>query len=207
VITDYDLAQLCAATYDPSVIWDHAWTAKDIHVVHKKCDGVDVIAFRGSQDMTDWERDFMGWPVKHPRLGWVHDGFILYADLIFEEIMAVVGHDVIFTGHSLGAARASDQAALFASHGAAPLHLAVFGEPRPGFEQLHNIIAKAIPTSVWYRNGSDPVTEVPALFGRYMHGPANSRSMTVEPERSSVITPVLPMEYHSIQLYVKGLSA
>lgn len=200
-LTDADLAELCAASYKPAYQWDNAWSAQDIHVAHKLIEGIDVIVFRGSVDYIDWVRDFKGIPEKHPRLGWCHDGFLDYMDLVFEEVMAVIGRDIIVTGHSLGAARASILAGLLVSHGSKLVARVVFGEPRPGFNQLATILRQSGAQLRSYRNGSDPVTQVPELFGRYVH-PSPLIALHAEPQRHDDMD---VLRYHDIDLYLSAL--
>jgi hypothetical protein len=203
IITDAQLAQLCADAYNPQAVWDTVWTADDIHVTHKIIEGTDIIVFRGSVDFVDWLADFDALPHKHPRLGWCHAGFLRYMDLVFENIMAVVGKEIIVTGHSLGAARASILAGLLIDHGSALKARVVFGEPRPAFRQLATIIQQSGCESRSYRNGADPVTQVPISFDPllpYRH-PSPLIDINVSPDPGDLS----PLQYHHINLYVKGV--
>jgi Lipase (class 3) len=210
MITDQTLAQLCAATYDPASVWDTVWTSDDVHVCHKVIDGVDIIACRGSVlkaedgsfSLTDWLRDLDAVPIKHPLLGWVHAGFVKYMDLVFENVLDVVGRDVIITGHSLGAARASDLTGLFLAHGCRVMARVTFGEPRPGFKRLAQIISDSGCVSRSYRNGIDPVPEVPVPFWPllpYVH--------ITEPLPFSLAPsePIDPRMWHNTKLYATGV--
>jgi hypothetical protein len=211
MFTDQMLAQLCSDSYDSEVIWDHVWTAKDVHVTHRLINGVDVIVCRGSVwtaedgsfNPIDWIRDLDALPVKHPLLGWVHAGFVDYMDLVFENVMDVVGRDVIITGHSLGAARASDLTGLFLAHGCRVMARVTFGEPRPGFKRLAQIISDSGCVSRSYRNGLDPVPEVPVPFWPllpYIH--------VTEPISFNLPPPnPIPTEYHHAPLYAAGVPA
>ena len=197
-ITDQTLAHLCAASYAPGAVWDTVWTADDIHVTHKEVEGVSVIVFRGSVDLNDWLADFDALPHKHPRLGWCHAGFLRYLDLVFENILAVCGRDIIVTGHSLGAARASIMAGLFLDHGSQLMARVVFGEPRPAFKRLAQIISDSGCVSRSYRNGLDPVPLVPVPFWPllpYVH-PTEPIAVSAPPANAD-----LPTEWHNIALY------
>jgi Lipase (class 3) len=203
-MTDAELAQLCADSYNPLAVWEHTWTADDIHVAHKLVEGVDVIVFRGSVDVNDWMADFDAIPTKHPLLGWCHAGFLRYMDLVFENVLGVLGREIIVTGHSLGAARASILTGLLLSHGSQVKARVVFGEPRPGFRQLKTIIEQSGCESRCYRNGEDPVTEVPLYFEpllRYVH-PSEPILLNAAPDPGDLS----PLQYHHINLYVKGLT-
>jgi hypothetical protein len=201
VITDADLAQLCALSYKPGAEWDHAWTAEEICVYHRVIEGVDVIVFRGSVTPADWLRDFKGLPEKHRLLGWCHDGFLDYMDLVFEETMAVVGREIIVTGHSLGAARASILAGLYAAHGSAPIARVVFGEPRPAFKQLRSILRDSGMQLRSYRNVRDPITLVPDLFDLYVH-PSDLLDIDGGSDASDPL-----FGQHHIEFYRKGVPA
>jgi hypothetical protein len=211
-ITDFDLAQLCAASYDPSAVWDHSWTADDIHVTHKHVDdvdgfksGVDIIVFRGSISFLDWWRDLEWLPHKHPRLGWCHAGFLRYMDLVFEEVNAVIGRDVIVTGHSLGGARASILAGLLLDHGSQLVARVTFGSPKPGFRKLATIIQQSGCGSRSYRNGIDPVPEVPIAFSLLPY--VDPSPLLLPLEISPAARAELPTSWHAIGNYVKGVSA
>lgn len=201
MITDNDLALLCQASYDPGAVWDHAWTADDIHVTHKMVEGVSVIVFRGSIDVNDWLADFDALPHKHPRLGWCHAGFLRYLDLVFENIMAVVGRDIIVTGHSLGAARASLLAGLLLDHGSQVMARVTFGEPRPAFKRLGEIIGNSGCISRSYRNGIDPVPLVPAFLWPLLPYQHVTEPLAISnPPDDSIV----PSFWHSIDLYAAG---
>jgi hypothetical protein len=201
MITDNTLALLCVASYDPNAKWDHVWTGNDIHVTHIQVDGVDIIVFRGSVDAQDWWLDLDAVPHKHPRLGWCHAGFLKYMDLVFENIMAVVGRNVIFCGHSLGAARASIMTGLFLDHGSQVMARVTFGEPRPAFDRLAEIIAKSGCVSRSYRNGLDPVPEFPVPFWPLFPYRRVTEPLMFEKSPANVI----PSEWHNVHLYGAGV--
>jgi hypothetical protein len=199
-VRDRDLAQLCAASYDDSVKWDHVWAAEDVHVAHKATDEGDVLVLRGSVDATDWMRDLDAMPVKHPLLGWCHGGFLRYMDLVMEEVMKVCSPAFI-TGHSLGAARASILAGLVHCHGFSVKQRVVFGEPRPGFGQLATILSTSGMSLRSYRNCDDPVTEVPVAIEPLL--PYQHASALIQLNAPG--EGVDPLKDHHIQLYVKGI--
>jgi len=169
VITDAALMQHVVDTYAPLGVmalgaWDQAWTREGVQVGLRHVGDVDVIAFRGSVDAQDWLRDFQGWPTLHPLLGYCHSGFLQGMDTVAEELgMAVdAGRSFILTGHSLGAARALLVAGLFVAKGRMlPAEVVTFGTPKPGMAKLSGILNHGGFPIRHYRNGPDPIAELP----------------------------------------------
>ena len=133
-----------------------------------KIDGIWYFGFRGSKSRNDWERDFEALAIWADDLKChVHPGF--YANGAIKTIvltaLAVIGDDdyVIF-GHSLGAAEAAIAAVyciLLAKK--RPLARIAWGEPRPGFSDLAQLLAE-IPNYNFVNGGTvdyDRVTDVP----------------------------------------------
>ena len=175
MITDKDLASICQDTYDSSVSWDFLDEGVDDGVwwAIRQLDGVDVVAFRGSDDFQDWVVDLRAAPIP-TRLGSVHAGFYSGIEKMWAELRGQSsGRPKIITGHSLGAARAAILCGLATLDGAPPHARIVFGEPKPGFIDLAKIIEGI--TSRSYRNGDnrhhDQVTDLPVTFPpfQYVH--------------------------------------
>lgn len=184
-ITDKDIADLCVGIYadpgSPPVTWDRFDDGEDSDRI---CWGVktvgdcDVLVFRGSMTFEDWRRDFDAWadPFGHAKIGPVHPGFLLGLDQVLDEYRQNAGGKLLVAGHSLGAGRASILCGLAMVAGIVPVGRVVFGEPRPGFRQLADVIAP-IAESRSYRNGRpgtfehDLVTDVPYRIGlmQYVH--------------------------------------
>ena len=159
-MTDLDLVQACSDAYTlHDEDWTHSWSTDDIHVRHRVIDGADIVAFRGTKDTVDWLADLKAWPTDDPVLGMCHAGFLDGADRVFSEVLPVLGQTIYVTGHSLGAARAVIFAALCRKAGRPPAAVVGFGCPRPGGSTLAGIL-EGTPIRL-YRNGLDPVTEVP----------------------------------------------
>ena len=76
---------------------------------------------------------------------------------------------VTLTGHSLGAARACILAGELAALSRPIAELILFGCPRPGFATLASMVQQSVQRIASYRNGNDPVTQVPWLLGWYKH--------------------------------------
>lgn len=110
------------------VAWDHYDAGADDGIVWaaKKLDGFWLIVNRGSVTEQDFERDIAAAvPVGTRDIGTVAMGFFMGALTQHQEVKALVGYDpVLFSGHSLGAARAQDQAALWVALGNAPAFVA-----------------------------------------------------------------------------------
>jgi hypothetical protein len=168
MISDADLAQLCAATYadPPTLPVPMAGTDARITVMGD----VQVVAFRGSVTAGDWARDFICLPVlekDHPQLGLCHVGFLDGANGIMPALQsALADKPVIITGHSLGGALALGVGALLACMGKPPLAIVTFGSPRFGGGKFVDALASIDVRQ--YRRGNDPVPmlpfDVPPLF-------------------------------------------
>ncbi len=186
MITDHDIARLCVGIYDypgkPPVEWHYKVTGNEAADSYGVCwalarlDGFDVVVFRGSVTILDWVRDLeaLAWrPIEHPRLGFVHSGFLRHMPDVWTELRPNIKQPVVVAGHSLGAGRASIMAGLMTVDGVPPVARVVFGEPRPGFTQLRDIL-QVVPGRS-YRNGDgkdhDPITDVPLRMGplQYYH--------------------------------------
>lgn len=184
MIADAQLAALCVASYlEPSqsgVAWDHFDTGESGDQVRwgVKRVGADVaLILPGSRTFMDWLRDFMTFadPFHHDDVGPVHPGFLSGMRTLERELAQLVGktEPLYITGHSLGAGRAGILSGLLVLDGWKPAARVVFGEPKPGFVQLADII-KDVPGRS-YRNGDarhhDQVTDVPFSFPpeQYVH--------------------------------------
>lgn len=155
-------------TNDDGVFWALMIDADAIYVV-----------FRGSASLQDWLRDLNCWakPWVHSALGPVHPGFLLGIEQVAHELsdritaLDPAGHKpVILTGHSLGAARATICAGMLIAKGLLhnPLGRIVFGEPRPSFRFLADMLKYNLAQNVSYmaasERGHDRVTDLPFSF-------------------------------------------
>ena len=187
----------------PPVAWDHRESpnADDgICWALKRVGDIDVIILRGSVTQQDWFRDldamtnpfpgtlkrledvlhYIGFaldekPLSHPFLGPVHPGFFAGMEDAFAAMRPRLGRKTIVAGHSLGAARAAILTGLMVHAGIPPMACVTFGQPRPGFPPLAQLIADVPQRS--YQNGSadrtlvDLITQVPLALGPedYVH--------------------------------------
>jgi len=202
MVDPHILAQLCADIYDAPDAhpWLNYWTKDDVVVGHIRIGDVDVLVLRGSVTAIDWMRDCEAWPGKHPQLGYVHSGFMSGMDDVFAETRAVVGTNLVITGHSLGGARARLLAALYVANNLPVQQVTVFGSPRPGFLQVSTLIRR-VPIHTSYRNRNDPVPLVPTIFPEWQHP---EPWIQVD---SPLADDVLEGAHgHAIHLYVKALA-
>lgn len=195
-----DLAILSQRIYDATAEdWDHLFDSCGVVVGVKSVEGVDVIAFRGSKTAEDWIDDIRIWPSWHKLLGFCHSGFIDGIDEVFQELAAKAGERVIFTGHSLGGARARLQAAHFIASGRKVEGVVVFGSPRPAFSKVKGILLGSGADLMSFRNCDDPVPLVPSLLGLYQH-PDDWKPVV------GVRDFINPVKDHGIENYIEALS-
>lgn len=202
-MTDLDAAIAAADCYLPAPPFDRWWTDDDIHVGLRQEGTEHIVAFRGSVDREDWERDFRGWPTLDGDLGYVHAGFRAGMDGVANRVQGSLGGRWHCVGHSLGAARACIFGALLACVGKPPASLITFGTPRPGFAKLSALLRSNIATIRHYRNGPDPVAIVPRSFAWWPYQkPVPDTEIAVPPTGQD---PVDVFAWHSMSLYLEGI--
>jgi triacylglycerol lipase len=133
------------------------------------CKKLAVLAFRGTDkdDPTDLaeDADFILVKRESPCRGRVHEGFArALADLLpaITPALAKIDCDILFTGHSLGAAMAALMASLHA-----PKALYTFGSPRVGDEEFVESISEV--ECYRYIDCCDVVARIPPAFVGYRH--------------------------------------
>src|ERR1700722_2576260 len=104
--------QYCAAIYDPTSTWDKLLAVAGV-VCGIKLDGTRAyVVFRGSDDIPDWIRDVTPLDpsriIIHDTFGEMWGGFLIGMSEVWSAIKPLIASatEVVFTGHSLGAARA-----------------------------------------------------------------------------------------------------
>lgn len=215
MLSDRDLAHLCAASYDPCAVWDNVWIEIGQNPTQVARKG-NVLVFRGSVTRLDWFNDVKAIPVENALVGPVEMGFNDGLAELFPKILNDIGENPIICGHSLGAARALIFGGMLAAAGRRPAKVVGFGSPRPSFGKLTSIL-KDIPGAV-YRNRSDPVTHVPfpVPFRPWQH-PYPVTNIDVAPETldhdprpwldfRDILSHVVFGEHH-IELYQLGAAA
>lgn len=205
MISDLDLARACADIYsdNPSLdfIDNGLKSGTGVFVGIKKLPDVDVIVFRGSDDIPDWFRDFEA-PMISTDLGNVHEGFYEGLQAVHAILDEHTRPNPVITGHSLGAAHAAIYGAMLVHYFDDPTKIALFGCPRPGAQQLADILIGVPITS--YRNRHDPVTEVPVPFPpRLLY----THVCPLIPCAGQVYKPIEdPFRDHDINSYLNALS-
>jgi hypothetical protein len=216
MIKDGDIANLLLALYsypNSQVSWDHlddGTQDDEICWAVKQVGETDVVCLRGSTTFKDWTRDFNAWanPFKPTNIGHVHPGFWLGMEQMWGELRlkrTVSARPMILAGHSLGAARASILTGLMVRDNLAPALRVVCGEPKPGFADFANLIAKVPARSYCVGDdlGHDLITEVPFSFPpeNYIH-PVSLISVKASPQRHDEWG---PFKYHHMELYQEAL--
>lgn len=175
MLTDKDLAELCAASYhsfaDSSAVtwdfWENGLTNDGVPYGIKVTDGRPVVCFPGSRVFLDWRRDLDTWPQNpevHQVLGRLHPGFYHGMEVTWGKVRErLQSAPSIMVGHSLGAARANVMSALSTLDGVPVLAKVLWGEPKAGMSEL-SAVTRTVPGRT-YRNGGarfhDQVTDVP----------------------------------------------
>lgn len=216
MVSDAEICDVVAELYDtsnegPQGFDDLLWPEADdgVCAALKRYPDFDLVLFRGSTTPQDWARDFLALPhqlTTHPQLGDIHAGFALGMETAYAHLQPLlIKPNVVVTGHSLGAGRASIFSGLLtAQNSGLNISTVVFGEPRSGCDRLRVLLAGNQYRS--YRNadpsgaGHDLVTDVPPdpPFAR-------NRPLTDVFGAPGPNDPWGPFRYHHIQLYQEAL--
>lgn len=147
MITDKRLCELCAESYIKPLSFDEPQVGSHFRTTDE--DGYTIIAFRGTDGVLDWARNFLTLPLQV-----IHAGFQISATAAWRR-MPVSDH-LILTGHSAGGAIAQLIAAMFLTYGYPILNVTTFGTPR-----IYGRHTPLMTEGVDYRNGNDPVPLFP----------------------------------------------
>jgi hypothetical protein len=166
VITDVELVAASAATYAGGEA-TFSGLSGTVRCFRTLVDGVAIYAIEGTHDKLGWALDFMALPIpmhvtaEHPDIGWVHAGINAALDSIWPLFVETIAQDEKYaiTGHSLGAGLAVIATARLVALKRPPLRWAAFAPPRVGFKKMIDLVTSVPGTG--YRNGNDPVTDVP----------------------------------------------
>ena len=194
MISDADLAAIVARSYTSAT-----WWAGELSALYTVANGARVIAIPGTKhEIGEWLRDFDAMPILDRDLGICHRGFRNGAWELYRRC-PLTAHDFagsIIIGHSLGGALALLLAAICVFIEQPPRAVVTFGAPRCGSWKLRRLLSPIAVRS--YRNGDDPVPDVPWLPGVYLH-----------PRRQIEIgTPAVdPIADHHIGAYERALGA
>ena len=145
------------------------WTSTTAYVV--KQPDLNIIAFRGTQQLRDWLFNLSAIPVPYAgRL--CHSGFVMAHASVWKKIRkhTDVGKHTLICGHSLGGTLAELTAAkLYKTH--KKLSLITFGKPNTFFKGFKRPMD--LKNQVSIVSGSDVVARIPRLC----YGPSMSQSI------------------------------
>ena len=148
---------------------ESALTSTTAYVVKRKT--IDIIVFRGTQQVGDWAFNLFPLPV--PYVGRLcHGGFVAAHASVWDEIEEHIDYNkrTLICGHSLGGALAELSAAkLNGKHD--NLSLITFGKPNTFFKGFKKPFT--LDNQISVVNGSDSVARVPRLC----YGPSKSQNM------------------------------
>ena len=199
-------AQLCQDIYAPVTqhSFDRLFSAGMVEVGYSLIDGVSCFTFRGSACSEDWLRNFDAVPFLHPKLGTVHRGFLEGMEDTFTTLKPHMGKTVCVQGHSLGAAHAAIFAGLCAVNDVYVEQLTLLAPPRPGYQtRLRDLVQGNVHKKYAFVNGLDPVPHVPCSLP---HMPwTHVAPLFYINEKPEGIEEILPVHYHSVALYVRGV--
>lgn len=212
MLTDGQIADAVADLYEytsGAVHWDHLERPKDDDGIRwglRRIDDVDLIVMRGSTTLRDWVRDFL-WvanPISHRKLGPIHPGFYDGLEEAYAVMRPMMRQNVVITGHSLGAARATILTGMMVLDKRPPIRRVTFGEPRAGFKQLHDLVAPV--TTACYRNLHDLIAHLPfsGLVEHYVDA-ATPIDIEVAPHGAALAWG--PFAWHHMMLYREGTNA
>ena len=192
MISDADLCRIVARSYTSAT-----WWAGELSALYTAADGARVIAIPGTKhEIGEWLRDFDAIPTWDRDLGICHRGFRDGAWELYRRC-PLTAHDFagsIIVGHSLGGALALLLAAICAFIEQPPRAVVTFGAPRCGSWKLRQLLRR-VPLRL-YRNGDDPVPDVPWMPGIYLHPRA------LIPIGEAAFDPLVD---HSIAVYRRAL--
>jgi hypothetical protein len=154
------LAKSIYAPIDPGT-FSMVSEVEGVTVGYAVIDGCRTFTFAGSECKEDWIRDFRAVPVDTGALGVVHEGFWIGMLATFEALRPLLVGDISIQGHSLGCAHASILAGLCALNEIPVAQLCLFAPPRPGYQQLRDIVQNHVSKIPAFRNGIDEVPEWP----------------------------------------------
>jgi hypothetical protein len=208
MLNDRELSKVCWTLYldQPTDYWDRLFPHDGGYVGIKQIGDEIVVCWRGSTTLFDWLEDFQAVPVMDHDLGMVHSGFLGGVNSIMDSVTAAVASSRVYViGHSLGAGHAAIHAAKLILAGRAPQKVTLWGCPRPGFQQLRDILNRPKFNITSYKNRKDPVTDVPVNIGDFKYVDATTfYTVNVAP---SLMDAWGPLADHHFNLYATAMEA
>ena len=193
MISDADLAAIVARSYHSAT-----WKAGELSALFTISNNSRIIAIPGTKhEIGEWLRDFDAWPVWDRWLGICHRGFRDGAWELWRRspLASMDFGGAIVAGHSLGGALAILLGAIMTVERTPPAAVITFGAPRCGSWKLRRLLSPIAVRS--YRNGDDPVPDVPWLPGVYVHPRRQIEIGTPAPD---------PISDHHIGAYEKAVA-
>ena len=166
MVDDRELAAIAGDTY----VAAPTWRAGDVHALFTLRRGLRIVAVRGTTaDPADWLRDLSAMPAHDPDIGLCHAGFLAGARALAAQVASSRADlcGAVLTGHSMGGAIAILLAGLLRARGTWLRAVVTFGAPRCGSWTLRRAL-RDLPLRL-YRNGDDPVPDVPWVPALYLH--------------------------------------
>jgi hypothetical protein len=168
-----------------------------------------LVVFRGSTTFEDYMRDLncFARPWHHTYLGPIHPGFYEGLETVWRLIKAMCGKRIIFSGHSLGAGRATQITGLAIQDGYTDIERVVIGEPQSGFRKLYDIVDK-IPYRVYFNTDghfSDIVPSIPPYVWPEKYVNENAFTKICAPPDLKIMLEWSIACWHYSPLYLKGV--
>lgn len=204
-MSDLALAELARAAYTEAPSISGSGPFRGTHALA----GTDpagelAIAFRGTDDPSDWIVDLMAIPQLTYRsadlvkLCFVHRGFFLAAASVTKQVQAMVGKaPYSLAGHSLGGAIALIVGSVL-SRDTALRRIVTFGAPKVGFDAFASTLNGVEVRQ--YRRGNDPVTTLPIALRLFPYRHARLPLLPIGAANDSN-----PFACHSMAGYVEDL--
>lgn len=136
----------------------------DIEVVVRVIQHTVFVVFRGSDEGSDWRRNFCFWPTKVKGLGKFHRGYWKQMDQYADDIYQLIPKQhrdkpIVVCGHSKGGAEAQ---LFFVKHISRVDACFTFGAPKPIRKMYHKLHEQTLRIkTTHYRNPYDLVIKMP----------------------------------------------
>tara|TARA_R110001583_G_scaffold16358_3_gene67125 strand:- start:235 stop:978 length:744 start_codon:yes stop_codon:yes gene_type:complete len=141
-------------------------TSATAHFIQDNDLDLDVLAFRGTQQVRDWFFNCSALPVRYCGR-WVHGGFALAHKSIWKKCEKYLnpGRRLLITGHSLGGAMAELSALkLKKYYGKKKASLITFGKPNVFWKKKNRYKMDHLEEHFSVVSGSDVVARIPRYF-------------------------------------------